>query len=183
MPPAYDRIELEWVAPTQSSEAMDAYLVTEQLANFGRAGVGNGNNLDLLSILDVLDLLRLEDGLEGNAPVRAEPEKGLDGDDGANPDKSPFRRADVLLVELRAEKVTNEDGPDDGKGPDVGMEVQRQRAQQLRLLDLRVVDERRHGRDRGRYRPADEALGDSRRQSASRETIAQFRAVGDVKGA
>ena len=74
----------------------------------------------------------------------AEPDEGLDGDDGAGPDKGPFLAVDVLIVEFLVEVVAEEDGPDDGKGPDIGVEVERQRPQQLGRLDLRVVDERRH---------------------------------------
>jgi hypothetical protein len=52
---------------------------------------------------------------------------------------------DVLVVELGGQVEAQEDGPDEGKGPDVGVLIQRQRAQQIGALDLRVVDERRHG--------------------------------------
>ena len=74
----------------------------------------------------------------------AQPDQGLAGDDGADPDKGPLGRIDVFLVELGGQVVAQEDGPDDDEGPDVGVLVQGQRAQQVGALDLRVVDERRH---------------------------------------
>lgn len=74
----------------------------------------------------------------------AEPSEGLESDDSADPDNCPFLGANVLSVELGAQVKGEEDGPDNGKGPNVGVKVERQRAQQLGALNLRVVDEGRH---------------------------------------
>lgn len=76
--------------------------------------------------------------------MSAQPDKRLDGDDGANPDKGPFGSADVLLIKLGSKKISQEDWPDDDKRPNVGVEVERERAQKLGALNLRIVDEGRH---------------------------------------
>lgn len=120
------------------------HLVANQLANLGRPGVGDGNDLDQLRILNVLGLGGLEASLKANAPVGAEPCQGLEGDDGTTPEDGPFLCANVLLVEVGRQVEGQEDGPDDGERPDVGVEVKRQRAQQFGLLYLGVVDEGRH---------------------------------------
>jgi hypothetical protein len=78
--------------------------------------------------------------------MRAQPDETLDGDDSTAPDESPFLRTDVLLVEVGAQVISQEYGPDDGERPYVGMIVQWERRIQFGRLDLRVVDERRHGR-------------------------------------
>jgi hypothetical protein len=51
----------------------------------------------------------------------------------------------VLVVELSGEVEAQEDGPYYGEGPDVEVLEQGQRPEQVGALDLRVVDERRHG--------------------------------------
>lgn len=51
----------------------------------------------------------------------------------------------MLLVEVRGKVVSKEDGPENGKGPDVGMEAKRQWTKQLRMLNLRVIHEGCHG--------------------------------------
>lgn len=124
------------------------YLVPQQLADFAGAGVRNGNNLDQLSVLNilVLDLGRRESRIQTDAPVRAQPNKRLEGDDGPAPDKGPFGGANVLFVEIRGQIVPQEDGPKNGKRPNVGVEVEGQRTKQLRMLDLRIVHEGCHDR-------------------------------------
>ena len=77
--------------------------------------------------------------------MRAQPEQTLDSDDEACPHHRPFLRTDIFLVQRRGEIIVEEDGPDDGKRPDVGVEIDRERFQQLGVLDLIIVDQRRHG--------------------------------------
>ena len=99
----------------------EPYLVADQLADLARASVGNGENLDQLGILNTGSLGSLESGLEVDAPVGAQPDEGLGGNDGTAKDKSPFLSADVFVVELGGQVVPQEDGPNDGKRPDVGV--------------------------------------------------------------
>ena len=121
------------------------YIVTLDLADIGDAGVGGGDDLDELRILNRVRPLRGELSPEVDAPVGAEPHQALNRDDGSDPDEGPFLGADVLLVQLRAHVVAQEDGPDDRKRPYIGVPLQGQRRVQLGRLDLGVVDERRHG--------------------------------------
>lgn len=57
--------------------------------------------------------------------MRAQPKQALYRDDGSAPDKGPFRTSDVFIIKVWGEEVSQEDGPDDCKGPDVGMQVER----------------------------------------------------------
>lgn len=110
----------------------------DQGTDLGRTGIGNGVDLDELGIVDGFGARGGEAGGEVDTPVGREPEEGLDGDDEGTPDKGPLLATEVLVVELRGQVVAEKDGPDKGKGPDVGVQVQRQRTEQLRVLDLRV---------------------------------------------
>lgn len=101
------------------------YLVANKLANFSRTGIGNGEHLNELGILNSVDLGSSETGIKVNTPVSAEPYEGLAGNNDATPNKSPFLGANVFVVEVLTQIVTEEDGPCNGKGPDVGMEVER----------------------------------------------------------
>lgn len=76
--------------------------------------------------------------------MSAQPDKRLNGNDSANPDKGPFGSTNVLLVEFRGKEISQKDGPGNDKGPYVGMEMKRQRAQKFSRLDLRIINERRH---------------------------------------
>lgn len=128
----------------------NAYLFPQELADLGGPRVRDGDNLDQLGILDLLGLGGREQRLEVDAPVGAQPGEGLQSGDGAAPHVGPLGRADVLLVERGRQVVAQEDGPEDGEGPHVGVEVAGQRLQKLRRLDLRVFDERHGGgRDGG----------------------------------
>lgn len=142
MPPACEVGVSVW---NEGEEESISHLVANQLDNRGGSGVGDGNNLDQLGIVNVLGLGRPELALEVDAPVGAQPEQRLDAEDGAAPHKGPLLGANVLLVEFIGEVVAEEDGPGDGERPHVGVQVEGQRTQQLRLRDLRVVDEGRHG--------------------------------------
>lgn len=124
------------------------YLVAREGADLGRAGVGDGNDLDELGIFESLRLGGGESGLEVDAPIGAQPHETLQRNDRGTPDEGPFRRRDMLLVQFGGIVVAGEDRPDYSKGPDVSMEVQGQRRQQLGAPDLGVVDERR-GSHRG----------------------------------
>lgn len=126
--------------------ANETHLISHQLADFARAGVSDRKNFDQQGILDIFGLACGESRIESHAPVRAEPDKRLDRDDGSAPHKRPFRAANVLLVEILGEIVSKKDGPDNGKGPDVGVEVEWQRTKQFRMLNLRIVHEGCHGR-------------------------------------
>ena len=130
-----------------------SYLLSEQLADLSRPRVGDGDDLDQLRILHVLRLRGREERLEADAPVGAQPHERLQGDDGAAPDVRPLRRANVLLVEGGRQVVAQEDGPEYGEWPDVGVEVPREGLEELRGLDLGVLDERHDGgRDVARRR-------------------------------
>lgn len=76
--------------------------------------------------------------------MRREPGQGLESDYGTTPDEGPLLRSNMFFVEIRREVEGEEDGPGDGERPDIGMQVGGQRAKQLRLLDLRVIDQGRH---------------------------------------
>ena len=76
--------------------------------------------------------------------MRAEPSEGLQSDDSADPDSCPLLSANILSVELGTQVKGEEDGPYDGERPDVSVKAERQRAQQLGMLNLGVVDEGRH---------------------------------------
>lgn len=131
-------------------QVANSYLLPQELADLGGPRVRDGDDLDQLRILDLLGLCSREQRLKADAPVGAEPGEGLQGDDGAAPHVGPLGRADVLLVERGRQVVAQEDGPEDGEGPHVGVEVAGQRLQKLRRLDLRVFDERHGGgRDGG----------------------------------
>lgn len=103
------------------------YLVAQDGANLGGAGVGRGDDLDELGILEPLGLGGSEDGLEIDAPVGAQPHETLQRDNGGTPDECPLRGRDVLVVEFGGVVVTGEDGPYYGERPDVGVEVDGQR--------------------------------------------------------
>lgn len=83
--------------------------------------------------------------LDGDAPVCAQPDDGLKSDDSAGPYDGPFLGAEVVLVEARGEIVADKDGPDDGKRPNIGVEVCWEWREKLGRLDLRVVNEWCHG--------------------------------------
>jgi hypothetical protein len=53
----------------------------------------------------------------------------------------------MFFVQVGSQVVSQEDGPDDGKRPDVGVEMECKRPQQIGRLDLSIVDERRHDED------------------------------------
>ena len=95
--------------------------------------------------------------------MSAQPNQRLNRDDRANPDKSPFGGADVFLVEFGREEISKENGPNNGKGPDVCAELERKRIQQLRVLNLRTFDQGRHlevlGPARARNPGGDAATG------------------------
>jgi hypothetical protein len=133
------------LAREQGVEQRETHVIAHKLANVGGPGVRGGVDLDQHGILDGAGLLGREGGVEVDAPVGAQPNQRLDGDDGADPDKGPFGRLDVLVVELSGEVEAQEDGPYYGEGPDVEVLEQGQRPEQVGALDLRVVDERRHG--------------------------------------
>lgn len=129
-----------------------AYLVAQNLADLGGSSVGDGNNLDQFGILDLVDLGRLEASLDVDAPVGAEPEESLNREDGAREDEGPLLTTNVGVVEFLIEIVTEEDRPDDRKGPEVGMQIEGTRAQKFSFLYLPAVDQgrlrpwrRRHG--------------------------------------
>lgn len=82
----------------------------------------------------------------------AQPEQALEGDDGSHPHEGPFLATNVFVVKLGVQVEGQEDGPYNRKRPDVGMEEERPRAEQLGRLDLRAVHEssrrrRRHGEE------------------------------------
>lgn len=58
--------------------------------------------------------------------MRAEPHQTLRRDDSTRPDKRPFLGPNMLGVELVAEIVPEENGPDDHERPDVCTQGQRQ---------------------------------------------------------
>lgn len=89
--------------------------------------------------------MRLELGSDVDTPVGAQPDERLDGDDGTAPHDGPFLGSNVLVVEVLVGIKIEEDGPDDGKGPDVCVIPRGKRAQQLGGLDLGIVHEGRHG--------------------------------------
>lgn len=123
---------------------MQTHIVADEFADLGGTGIGGRNDLDELGLVDILGLGGGEGGLEVDAPVGAQPDKGLECEDGAGPDEGPLRRLEILVVELWGQVVAQEDGPEDRKGPDVGMEAQRQWFEKFGVLDLRVIHERRH---------------------------------------
>jgi hypothetical protein len=125
--------------------AKETYIVAVDLANIGDAGIRGWYDLDKLRGFHGMRSLSGKLGPQVDAPVGAEPEQALDGHDGSDPDERPFLRADMLLVQLGAQIVPKEDGPDDNKGPHIGVILQGQRRVELGRLDLGVVDERRHG--------------------------------------
>lgn len=49
----------------------------------------------------------------------------MEGEDTAGEDEGPFLTLNVLVVAFLREVEAEEDGPEDGKGPDVGMEEER----------------------------------------------------------
>ena len=51
---------------------------------------------------------------------------------------------DVSLVEVGRQVEAQEDGPDDGEGPYVGVRIPRKRCQELGGLDLRIFDKSSH---------------------------------------
>lgn len=134
-----------------------AYILPQQLADVGGPRVRDGDDLYQLRILDLLGLGGREQRLDVYAPVGAQPGERLQGDDGPAPDIGPLGGADVLLVERGREIVAQEDGPEDGEGPDVGVEVEREGLEELRVVDLGVVDERHGGGRESRRRRREEA--------------------------
>lgn len=103
-------------------------------------------DLDKLGIENILGFSRLEDGGKFNTPMSAQPEQRLDGDDGSAADKGPFFATNVLVVEIVEEVEAQEDRPNKSEGPDVGMEIDRQRSEKLSVFDVGAIDEtRRHG--------------------------------------
>jgi len=147
--------QVSWDPTTWDIRGKRDYLVAHELADIRGAGICDGNDLDKLSIVDGACPLGREGGSKVDTPVCAEPNQGLDCDDCAEPDKGPLWRVDVFFVELAAEIEAQEDGPYYREGPDVGVTLERQRPQQLGRLDLRVVDERRHGGSRRRAKLTD----------------------------
>ena len=89
------------------------------LANLGHAGICNRYDLDQLGLVDGFGLGRGKGSLQIDAPVGAEPDQALDGDDGAAPNEGPFRRLDVLFVTRGREVDGEEGGPHDQERPDV----------------------------------------------------------------
>lgn len=104
------------------------HLVAHKLADFARPGVSDGQDLYQLRFLDILDAISRKARGDIDAPVGAQPDERLNGNDGAAPDKGPFLRTDVLLIQFVAEIVAEEDGPGDGKRPDISVQIRRQRA-------------------------------------------------------
>lgn len=129
----------------EAGQAEGTYLVAHKGADIGSASICDGKDLDELGVVDGAGLLGREGGLEVDAPVGAQPDEGLEGDDCADPDEGPLLGLDVFVVELSTEIEAQEDGPYYHEGPDVGVAIERQWPPEVGRLDLRVVDERRHG--------------------------------------
>lgn len=138
-----------------------AYPLAFNLANVGRAGIRDGNDLDQLGLLNGGCLVGSENGPQVDAPVGSQPDQALNSDDGAHPYKRPFFAADVLVVSLGREVDGQKGGPHDRKGPDVGMEEEGPRGQKLRRLDLRIFHEPRWRRRHGRWSRATARCQDS----------------------
>ncbi len=54
----------------------------------------------------------------------AQPEQTLRRYDCSTPNKGPFLAPDVFCIQILREIVSKEDGPDDGEGPNVSVEVE-----------------------------------------------------------
>lgn len=101
-----------------------AHLVANKRANVGSSSVSNRDDLDGFGIIDGARSVSGKASSEVDVPVRAKPDQALDGDDGSDPDKGPFLSADMFLVELGAEVVSQEDGPYYYERPNIGVPMQ-----------------------------------------------------------
>lgn len=97
----------------------ETYIVAVNLANVGDASICDGDDFDELGVLDRLRLLGRKAGPQVHAPVGAEPQQALDGDDASAPDKGPLLSSNVLLVQIRRKVVSKEDGPYYDERPDI----------------------------------------------------------------
>jgi hypothetical protein len=111
--------------PALHSRSFKTYGIPINLANLSRPSICNGKNLDQLGILDFRCRSRGEERLQVHVPVGAQPDQTLRRDDRSTPNERPFLTTNMLAIQIFRDVVSEEDGPDDRKRPDIGMEVER----------------------------------------------------------
>ena len=116
-------------------------VVTDQRADLGGAGVGDGNDLDEMSGIDGLGLGGGEQGVNVNIPLGHQPQQRLGSNDGPREHEGPFLALNVGIISLGREIEAEKHGPDNQKRPDVGVQLQWEGVMQRRILDLGVIRE------------------------------------------
>lgn len=117
MPPA-------WYCQRHSNDLGGfTYIISDDLTDLGRSGICNWQDLDQLGVLHSLGGGRREQRFQVDVPVGAEPNQTLYSDYCAAPDKGPFLASNMLIVQLLGKVVSEEDGPNDHKRPDISVQV------------------------------------------------------------
>ena len=107
------------------------------------AGIGHRNDLDQLRAIDRLRFRSGKQGIDIDTPFRHQPQQNLNTKDGPKIDVGPFWALDVGVVELRREVNRREERPNDNERPNIGVQLQRERIEQRRTLNLGIVNELR----------------------------------------
>lgn len=109
-------------SPTSDTQK-STYTITFDFADVRGARICHRNHLDQVRLSDWLCLGRCEESSQPNVPVCAQPYQTLGCDDCGAPNEGPFLPANMFIVQVLGKIISQKDGPDNSKGPNISMQV------------------------------------------------------------